>query len=118
MERRTHDRRSRWEPETVLPSQYWGHHRSPEVRLMAAVLEEALLSVTAPRSRRRWKEFSDAWTWISSDTRDWPFAFTNVCEALGFESAAVRARIARLVAGHGPKTARPPVAERPSGGAC
>jgi hypothetical protein len=105
------------EPGIVLPSQYWSHHRSPEMRLMAAVLGEALLCITAARRKPRRKEFSDAWTWIWSDTRDWPFAFANVCDMLGVEGAAVRASICRLVAAPRRRTDMPPVAEGSSGSA-
>ncbi len=111
-----HDDASARELGIVLPCQYWDRHRSPEVHLIAAVLEEALLCIVAAHRRRRRKEFSDAWTWMWSDTRDWPFAFANVCEVLGLECAAVRASVRRLVAGQHRKTTISSIAERSVGG--
>lgn len=85
-----------WEPVAVLPWQ-WADRRnrsnSPEMRLVAAVLEDALRSVfrnvDARRGPRR-REFLEACYWLLDDSRDWPFAFANVCDLLGLDATAVR----------------------------
>lgn len=85
-----------WEPAAVLPSQLAdrrnGFH-SPEMRLVAAMFVDALWSVfrnaDARRGPRR-REFLEASDWLLDDSRDWPFAFANVCDLLGLDAAAVR----------------------------
>jgi hypothetical protein len=92
------------EPTTVLPSQYGeipGCHRIPEMHLVAAILEDALHCIAHyahTRSGRRRRDFLDAYQWVWKDQKDWPFAFSGVCELLGLEPAAVRQFVQRLVA--------------------
>jgi hypothetical protein len=89
---------------TVLPSQLaHAHWRqcTPEMRLVAAVLEDALLLVTRQagvRRGRRRKDFLDAWNWLWNERRDWPFAFQNVCDLLALDASAVRRRVQRVLA--------------------
>ena len=101
-----------WEPAGFLPSQLVKRNacvRSAEVRLAAAMFEDALRCLTrniSTRSGPRWKELVDACDWIWDERRDWPFAFVNVCELLGLDPIAVRGRLELLVArrarrGHG-----------------
>lgn len=85
-----------WIPVAVLPSQLAGHKTDahcPELRLVAAVLEDALRIISrnaaAPRKRRR-LEFLEVCDWLLDDSCDWPFAFPNVCDLLGLDAAAVR----------------------------
>jgi len=90
---------SLWEPAIVLPSQLEhanGYQRSPELRLVAAVLEDALQCVNrnvGVRNGRRWREFRDACRWFSEDNRNWPFSFRNICDLLGLDAHAVRERV-------------------------
>jgi len=86
------------EPETILPSQFFDRLQidaslQPEKRLMLAVLEDAVGTfqkyVTAS-TRRGQRLFSEAEQWFATETMDWPFAFENICEALGLESSFVR----------------------------
>ncbi len=73
----------------------------PEYRLMAAVLEDALDVMRRPpivaeaAAVERWETEA----WFASPRRDWPFAFVAICEALGLDAQAVRARIAMLANG-------------------
>lgn len=87
-----------FEPVILLPSQlaHCSAHSIPELKLVAAILEDALLCINrragARRGRRR-REFMDAWHWLWNDRRDWPFAFRNVCDLLGLDAAAVRQHV-------------------------
>jgi len=74
-------------------------HRSPEQRLMAAVLEDAMRELArpseiwiGPAGRRR----AEVQAWVESDDVAWPFSFLNVCDALDLNPSGVRRRIARL----------------------
>ncbi len=92
-----------WEPILLLPTQVASRSRrgaSPELRLLAAVLEDALHRIvrnTGARRGPRWREFVEATEWLFDDQADWPFAFTNVCEALHLDVAAVRQRVRRML---------------------
>ena len=87
-----------FEPVVLLPSQLAssGSESIPELKLVAAILEDALLCInrraSARRGRRR-REFMDAWHWLWNDRRDWPFAFRNVCDLLEIDAAAVRQHV-------------------------
>jgi hypothetical protein len=91
------------EPETILPSQFFGRLEidaslQPEKRLMLAVLEDAVgtfqkcVSATNRRDRRF---FSEAEEWFEALDADWPFAFANVCEALSLEPEFIRTGLRR-----------------------
>jgi hypothetical protein len=91
------------EPETVLPSQFFERVKidaslQPEKRLMLAVLEDAVGTfqkhATAPGRRGR-RLFTEAEEWFSSEDAEWPFAFVNVCQALGLEPHYLRAGLYR-----------------------
>ena len=80
-------------------------HRSPEQRLMAAVLEYAIRELErpseiwiGPAGRRR----AEVQAWVESDDVAWPFSFLNVCDALDLNPAGVRGCIARLDPDRGP----------------
>src|SRR5215471_21855214 len=86
----------------LVPSSLLDRHagfQSAEVRLAAAVFEDALRCVTRNVDRRsgpRWQEFVDACDWIWNERRDWPFAFGNVCGLLELDPKAVRERLEEL----------------------
>jgi len=90
-------------PVSILPSQLVprsGHLPAPEMRLAAAVLEDAvncIVSNTEARTRRRRQEFSKACKWIWEECSDWPFAFRNVCDLLGLNPTAVRERLQSVI---------------------
>ena len=99
---RTAERRSGVASETVLPEQYFsarlhGAEQHPEKRLMLAVLESAIAEfhcrVIARIPVRSGAD--DARLWIGSDDVEWPFAFVNICHALGLEPDAVRGALFR-----------------------
>ena len=88
-------------PEAVLPEQVDRRPRDamqPEKRLMLAVLENAvwlLLYGGSARSVDTRRHAAEAARWLASDAIHWPFAFVNVCHALGLEPAWVRSGIVR-----------------------
>ena len=99
------DRRlaSGFEPETILPSQlldasHLGAARQPEKRLMLAVLEDAVgtfqkyAGATSRRSRRLHAEAEE---WFADQDVTWPFAFRNICQALGLEPEWLRRGLER-----------------------
>ena len=70
--------------------------RSPEMRLIAAILEDAIAWAWldgASLSGRKRREFLEARAWLSDDRRDWPFTFANLCDILGLDADAVRRRM-------------------------
>ena len=72
-----------------------------ERRLMCAVLEDAfhtLFKYDASEDRRGCNLFAEAQSWVQSDDAGWPFAFLNVCEALGLDPSSVREGLARCLA--------------------
>jgi len=78
----------------LVPEQLLGGpRRTPEQRLMGAVLEDALRELVRPggtwdgaRARRR----AEVRTWLASDDVAWPFSFVNVCEALDLDPGELR----------------------------
>jgi hypothetical protein len=74
-------------PDVMLPEQYFDRLASrtldsPERRLLFAVLLDAIIQL----QRRNTSGSAEAERWIRNDIdSDSPFAFRNVCEALGIE---------------------------------
>ena len=88
-----------FQPDTLLPSQYFDRMRrrsehDGERRLMIAVLEDAVhcfmkyLRSSDPKQRQLYREAEE---WIMGGDRSWFFSFENVCETLDLEPAYVRA---------------------------
>ena len=88
-----------FEPDVLAPSQFHAVLKSgatpdPERRLMIAVLEDAVSCLAKdprriPRQQR--KSYEEAYRWInSSDSAEWVFSFTSVCETLGFDPGYLR----------------------------
>jgi hypothetical protein len=95
--------RSHLGPVSLVPEQLRGDpDRTPEQRLMAAVLEDAVRELVRPsgagygaRARRR----AEVELWFESDDVGWPFSFVNVCEALDLDPGGVRSHVVRPVRG-------------------
>ena len=67
----------------------------PELRLMAAVLTDALELLVNPIDRARNRALlAETSRWIASDDRRNPFSFLNVCRALDLCPTRLRAGIA------------------------
>jgi|SRR5688572_6233798 hypothetical protein len=118
-----------FEPDTVLSAQFYanykgGPYKQPELRLMAAVLEDAISCLTAkvrPATARQLKQFEDAWQWFAAeDDSEWIFSFKNICEALGIDPAYLRRGLIRWATATEPGSAgelpnvRSAVSERPT----
>jgi hypothetical protein len=85
------------EPEVILPVQLARRPLDlPERRLMLAVLEDALDIFRKHALTGRESVLStEVDEWFASDDTSWPFAFVNVCDALGIDVGWLRARLAR-----------------------
>ena len=88
-----------FQPDTVLPSQFFGILRQKgfvegEKRLMAAVLADAVdcyMKQAFSSEPRGQQAFRDAETWIFQDgTGPWFFSFNNICDMLGLEPEYIR----------------------------
>ena len=88
-------------PEAALPTQFddiWHKTRtiSPERALALAVLWEAVLDLSKYRfakRRRQQRLYWEAYDWVNSDDRAWPFAFANLCDAIGLSVESVRVQL-------------------------
>ena len=88
-----------FEPDTVLSMQFYetfkgSPYKEPELRLMAAVLEDAIsclsINFRSATARQR-KQLEEARQWFAAeDESEWIFSFKNVCEALGIDPAYLR----------------------------
>jgi hypothetical protein len=65
----------------------------PEISLIAAIFEDAVRCVQRTGRGVTHQQSSEAFEWIASERRDWPFAFINVCDFLGMDATAVRTRL-------------------------
>ncbi len=89
------------EPSALLPAQMaggmrWDADTSGPRALMLAVLEDAVRCIEQGRWRRQFfvrRLAAEAEAWVRCERREWPFSFVNICEVLGFDSGAVRARL-------------------------
>ena len=94
---------SLFQPDTVLPAQYYGNLRrrallEPEMQLTLAILEDAINCFQEnlmAESGKGKKLFNEAEEWILDEDGDWIFSFRNVCELLGFDPAYMRQGLLR-----------------------
>lgn len=89
-----------FEPDTMLPEQFTlpAADASPERRLMAAVLEDAIkvyLQYKGMNSRKACCLFREVEEWFLSTDMDWPYSFENISAVLGLDTQAVRGRLLR-----------------------
>jgi hypothetical protein len=89
-------------PDIITPEQFGDRIRPasadrPELRLMVAVMENGIatylryaLDARIPAKRRARRLFGEAKAWVESDDISWPYSFTNLCAALGFDAAQLR----------------------------
>lgn len=45
------------------------------------------------RRRRRQRLYMEAYRWVASNDRSWPYSFLNICDALGLSADALRAEV-------------------------
>jgi hypothetical protein len=92
------------QPDVALPAQVyhlWHSTRAiaPERALMHAVFLQAMLDLQTHRYARRLRHqkiYADAYRWLMSDKRSWPFAFRNLCDTLGLCAESTRERLLKL----------------------
>ena len=95
-------------PDHLLPVQFTEllqrpSERTPEHKLMAAVLEEAIRTFcrcAGARGARCRRLFREAAEWFASHDVSWPFAFESVAEALALEPEWIRRALQRWPARH------------------
>ena len=105
-----HDTGKLFEPDTVLPAQFYAmfkssQYREPERRLMVAILEDAVSCLSADLHQcnpRQKKQYEEAKHWVTTDEEsEWIFSFKNICEVLGMDPGYLRRGLIRS------KTSRP-----------
>ena len=90
-------------PDQLLPVQFADllhgpPARTPELRLMAAVLEDAMRTFcrcAASRGRRSQRLFRETAEWFESSDVSWPFSFENIRDALALEPEWIRGLLRR-----------------------
>lgn len=88
-------------PEPALPSQFgdiWHRSRAitPERALALAVVWEAVFDLQKFRfaaRRRQQRLYWEAYEWVASTDRGWPYSFVNLCEILEMNPVAVRRQL-------------------------
>lgn len=69
---------------------------SGETVLAAAVLKLAFEDLQKHRGAselRRRRAFREAYVWVASDERRWPFSFLNVCDMLELSPRTLRSKL-------------------------
>ncbi len=87
-----------FEPDLITPEQHRDRVQmertdQPEIRLMLAVMEDAVATYQRYASepgRRNRRLFEEAESWINSTDTTWPYSFENICAALRFEPETLR----------------------------
>ena len=91
-------------PADQAPAEPW---QTPERKLLAAVLEQALSIVRGEQSgfaavlHPRVK--AEAVGWFASRDVSWPMSFENVCDTLGLDAGAIRSKVSEWVIAGAPK---------------
>ncbi len=86
------------QPDVIVIHEYLHVYRSntahtPEIRLIAAVLEDAIdcyLKYSSAKTRRGKRIFTEAAEWIFNRDEDWLFGFDNICEMLKLDPGYIR----------------------------
>lgn len=88
-----------FEPDTILPAQFYAmfkssQYREPERRLMVAILEDAVSCLSTDLrvcNQRQKKQYEEAKHWVTTDEdSEWIFSFKNICEVLGMDPDYLR----------------------------
>lgn len=90
-----------FEPMVILPAQItvdvrWTSGIAGPIALMLAVVEDAARCIEHGRRDRHrgiQKVAAEAEAWVRSERRDSPFSFANICDVLGVDVDAARARL-------------------------
>ncbi|HEY2990932.1 MAG TPA: hypothetical protein VGL11_24685 [Candidatus Binatia bacterium] len=92
-----------FEPDALLPVQYFDLLRrkvpiEPEIRLMWAILEDAIDSYRKHHFPQRGKpngRRDEVESWIFDRGNDWLYSFDNICETLGIDPQYLRGGLRR-----------------------
>lgn len=92
-----------FEPDALLPAQFYAAFRHGsavrgEKHLMLAVLEDALdcfQKYAFAKDTHSRQIFGEAYGWIHSGDREWPFSFENICETLEISPEYLRRGLER-----------------------
>jgi len=96
-----------FEPDALISAQFYNGTRrtyqaKPELRLMAAILEDAVETLTRdPRrcTNQRRQDFAGALDWIARpEDNGWLFSFASICESLGIDPVHLRRGLLRKIA--------------------
>ena len=73
----------------------------PERALMRALLQDAVLCLVgeAAPAKERARLADDARYWVRSRSREWVFAFANVCDVLGIDADSARRKLLEMADG-------------------
>ena len=93
--------RNLFEGGEILPSQLpSASHWTPEIRLAAAVLGQAMADIRWRRADGRDHiQVNAALRWVRSNDGEWMYSFLRICEVLHLEPAWVRGRVHRWLRG-------------------
>lgn len=74
-----------------------GTRHSPECDLAVAVLDSAVMDLRPyyrySHMRSRQRVYWQAYQWVASTDREWPFSFVNICETLDLSPEALAAQL-------------------------
>jgi len=93
-------------PEAILPVQFFAPPTVdlPEMRLMLAVLEDAVLILhrhVGERGARAQRLVREVEQWVDGHNREWLFSFENICAALNLNPSAIRRGLRGLLGATG-----------------
>ena len=110
-----------FQPDTILPAQFYdrsGAAHTPEKALRLAVLEDALRTIQrrprptdTPRARMAYNE-ALAWL-LMPGSHDWAFTMDDICDDLGIDAGAIRAKVRAGDVGRMGRRLPPPRAMEP-----
>ena len=118
-----HDTGKLFEPDTILPTQFYAmfknsQYREPERRLMVAILEDAVSCLSTDLHRcnlRQRKQHEEAKAWVTAEEEsEWIFSFKNICEVLGMDPSYLRRGLVRPVTGSRIRSSSIVTTRRPS----
>ena len=89
------------EPDTFLPSQFYGNGAlsrklEGEKRLMIAILKDAVECLEKHRGSRSSAgkiSYQSAIDWVEDTDTEWLYSFTNICDLLGFDPNYLREQL-------------------------
>jgi hypothetical protein len=96
-----------FEPDALITAQFYNttrrtYHAEPELRLMAAILEDAVATLTTDPRRctdQRRRDFAGALDWIARPEQNgWLFSFASICESLDIDPIHLRQGLLRKIA--------------------